>query len=252
MNSTLSAAAQSLVKAMPDTNAPIYARLKSAILDNITKAIWLPDERLPSEAEMVQALGVSRMTVNRALRELSANGVLVRQQGVGTFVAPKKAYSALFEVHNIAQEIADRGHIHSTKIVKLQSVKSNSDQALRLGIRTGEKIFSSLLIHYENDQAIQLEERIVNASLAPDYDQQNFTRITPYAYLNQVAPITEGEHLVEAVIASPEEAKQLAINAGQACLQIKRRTWCGKQIVTSAKLLSPGHLFQLFGHFGRT
>ena len=70
---------QSLLNALPDTNAPIYARLKSAILENIGSSTWLPEQRLPSEAEMVKALGVSRMTVNRALRELTSDGVLIRQ-----------------------------------------------------------------------------------------------------------------------------------------------------------------------------
>ena len=242
---------QSLLNALPNTNAPIYARLKSAILENIQSSNWMPEQRLPSEAQMVNALGVSRMTVNRALRELATDGVLIRQQGVGTFVAPQKAHSALFEVHNIAQEIADRGHKHETIIVELQSVKANIDQALRLGVRTGEIIFKSTLIHLEDQQPIQLEQRIVNATLVPNYGQQDFTQLTPFAYLNKVAPITEGEHLVEAVIPNAIEAQQLAINSTQACLQIKRRTWSSKTIVTSARLLSPGHLFQLFGHFGR-
>ena len=109
---------QSLLNALPNTNAPIYARLKSAILENIQSSNWMPEQRLPSEAQMVNALGVSRMTVNRALRELATDGVLIRQQGVGTFVAPQKAHSALFEVHNIAQEIADRGHKHETIVVE--------------------------------------------------------------------------------------------------------------------------------------
>jgi GntR family histidine utilization transcriptional repressor len=247
----LSDTTQSLLKALPNNNAPIYARLKSAILENIDSSTWLPDQRLPSEAQMVNALGVSRMTVNRALRELAADGVLTRQQGVGTFVAAKKAHSALFEVHNIAQEISDRGHQHETIIVKLQSVKASTDQAMRLGVPTGEKIFKSILIHLEDQQPIQLEQRIVNALLVPDYDQQDFTQCTPFAYLNKVAPITEGEHLVEAVTPTAIEAQQLAINSSQACLQIKRRTWSGQKIITSARLLSPGHLFQLFGHFGR-
>jgi len=242
---------QSLLNALPNTNAPIYARLKSAILENIDSSTWLPEQRLPSEAEMVKALGVSRMTVNRALRELTADGVLIRQQGVGTFVAPKKAHSSLFEVHNIAQEIADRGHKHTTKVVELQTVKANTDQALRLGLRTGERIFKSTLIHFENQHPIQLEQRIVNTTLAPNYAEQDFTQLTPFAYLNKVAPITEGEHLVEAVTPTAIEAQQLAINSSQACLQIKRRTWSGQKIITSARLLSPGHLFQLFGHFGR-
>jgi GntR family histidine utilization transcriptional repressor len=252
VNTRQSDTVQSLLKALPKTNAPIYARLKIAILDNINSSTWVPEQRLPSEAEMVNALGVSRMTINRALRELTADGALTRQQGVGTFVAAKKAHSALFEVHNIAQEIADRGHEHTTIVVELQSVRSNTEQALQLGTPTGEMIFKSTLIHFENQQPIQLEQRIVNAALAPNYGEQDFTKLTPFAYLNKVAPITEGEHLVEAVVPNTTEAKQLTIHSNQPCLQIKRRTWSGQTIVTSARLLSPGHLFQLFGHFGRS
>ena len=251
MNTHQSDTTQSLLNALPNTNAPIYARLKIAILNNIDSATWIPEQRLPSEAEMVYALGVSRMTVNRALRELTADGVLTHLQGVGTFVAAKKSHSALFEVHNIAQEISDRGHKHTAIVVELQLVKSSTEQALQLGIPTGAMIFKSTLVHFENQQPIQLEQRIVNSALAPNYGEQDFTQLTPFAYLNKVAPITEGEHLVEAVVPNATEAKQLTISSSQPCLQIKRRTWCGQKIVTSARLLSPGHLFQLFGHFGR-
>ncbi|MEC8484901.1 MAG: GntR family transcriptional regulator, partial [Pseudomonadota bacterium] len=94
---------------LPDTPAPIYARLKQAITQKVTSGEWQANQRVPSEAEIVKALNVSRMTVNRALRELTAEGLLTRQQGLGTFVAQKKAHSALFEVHNIAEEVASRG-----------------------------------------------------------------------------------------------------------------------------------------------
>jgi GntR family histidine utilization transcriptional repressor len=63
--------------------------------------------------------------------------------------------------------------------------------------------------------------------------------------------MTEGEHLVEAVLPTPQECERLQIAATQPCLQIQRRTWAGNDIVTAARLLHPGSRFQLFGHFGR-
>ena len=96
-----------------------------------------------------------------------------------------------------------------------------------------------------------MEERVVNAVIAPEYTEQDFTSITPYEYLNQAAPISEGEHLVEAVMPSRWEAQALGLSEASACLQIRRRTWSGDNIVTSARLLSPGHVLQLFGHFQR-
>ncbi len=109
---------------LPDVPQPIYAKLKQAISQKISSSVWEVNQRVPSESEFVKALGVSRMTVNRALRELTAEGFLVRHQGLGTFVAEKKAHSALFEVHNIAEEIAARGHKHRSELLVLESAKA--------------------------------------------------------------------------------------------------------------------------------
>ncbi|MFQ3198589.1 MAG: GntR family histidine utilization transcriptional repressor [Paraglaciecola sp.] len=240
-----------LFEASEGTPVPIYARVKQAISGQIASGEWLADQRLPSESEMVEALGVSRMTINRALRELTAEGMLIRHQGVGTFVAEKKAHSALFEVHNIAVEIAARGHVHRAQLIEMVRTKANMQEAMNLGVRTNHSIFRSTILHFESEQPIQLEERVVNASLAPDYDQQDFIQHTAYDYLMKVAPMTEGEHLVEAVLPTTQECELLHIGHHEPCLQIKRRTWAGQNIVTTARLLSPGSRFQLFGHFGR-
>ena len=241
---------ENLFDNIPYTPQPIYAQLKLSIQQKIQSGEWLPNQKIPSESEFVKALGVSRLKVNRALRELTAEGILTRQQGLGTFVAEKKAHSALFEVHNIAEEIAQRGHRHHAKMLTLEHARASMEEAVMLVVRTGHAIFRSVMLHFENDLPMQIEERIVNASLAPDYEKQDFSRVTPYEYLMLVAPITEGEHLVEAVLATPQECERLEISSKEPCLQIKRRTWFGDDIVTAARLLHPGGRFQLFGHFG--
>ncbi len=240
-----------LFDGLPDVPQPIYAKLKQAISHKISVGEWQTNQRVPSEAEIVNFLGVSRMTVNRALRELTAEGLLIRHQGLGTFVAEKKAHSALFEVHNIAEEIAARGHQHVSKLLTLESARASVEEAMMLGVRTNHGIFRSVVLHYENDIPIQIEERIVNASRAPDYDKQDFSQHTSYEYLMTTAPMTEGEHLVEAILPSETECERLQIAANEPCLQIKRRTWAGEDIITAARLVHPGSRFQLFGHFGR-
>lgn len=105
-----------LAAAMGDEPAPIYQRVKQAIISQIRAGEWKARQRVPSESELVSELGVSRMTINRALRELTAEGYLLRMQGVGTFVAEMKGYTAMLEVHNIADEIAQRGHQHRCQI----------------------------------------------------------------------------------------------------------------------------------------
>lgn len=240
-----------LFDGLTDDSQPIYAKLKQAISQRIMQGEWQAHQRIPSESEIVKALNVSRMTVNRALRELTAENLLVRHQGLGTFVAEKKAHSALFEVHNIAEEISARGHQHKSKLLVLEAGKATAEESLMLGVRTHQDVYRSVILHFENDLPIQIEERVVNALLAPAYDKQDLNKSTPYEYLMSVAPMTEGEHLVEAVLPNKIECERLQITPREPCLQIKRRTWSGEDIVTAARLLHPGSRFQLFGHFGR-
>ena len=62
-----------LAAAMSDEPAPIYQRVKQAIVSQIREGLWKANQRVPSESELVNELGVSRMTINRALRELTSD-----------------------------------------------------------------------------------------------------------------------------------------------------------------------------------
>ncbi|MEM5428844.1 histidine utilization repressor [Cupriavidus oxalaticus] len=234
---------------LASTPAPLYARVKQHISSRIADGSWPPHHRVPSEAELVEALGVSRMTVHRALRELTAEGMLVRLQGVGTFVAEPKLRTALYAVNNIADDIAARGHRHHARVISVQEERAGAVQATALDVPLDQRVFHSVIVHYEDDVAIQLEDRYVNASVAPDYLEQDFTRETPYQYLTRVAPLTEGEHVVEAVLAHPEECSLLDIDKGEPCLLIRRRTWSAGRVVTSVRLVHPGSLHRLEGRF---
>ncbi|WP_164989541.1 histidine utilization repressor, partial [Pseudomonas syringae] len=224
---------------MGESPAPLYARVKQMIALQIQNGTWPPHHRVPSESELVTQLGFSRMTINRALRELTAEGLLVRMQGVGTFVAEPKSQSALFEVHNIADEIAARGHRHTCKVMVLKEEAAGSERALALDMREGQRVFHSLIVHYENDIPVQIEDRFVNAQVAPDYLRQDFTLQTPYAYLSQVAPLTEGEHVVEAILAEADECRLLQIEAGETRPLVCRPHCSGGQPVTAARPVPP-------------
>ncbi|WP_261843419.1 histidine utilization repressor [Aliamphritea ceti] len=243
--------ADELKTSLSEGNGPLYEQLKQAIASRVRDGSWVALQRVPSEAELVKALDVSRMTANRALRELTSEGILQRQQGVGTFVAEKKLPSALSEIHDIAEEIDSRGNQHRAEVLCLERAKASQQEALGLGVRTMHPVYRSVLLHFENQLPIQLESRVINAELAPEYLEQDFTCITPSAYLSRIAPLTEGEHLVEAVLATPQQASWLQMDSTEPCLQIQRRTWSRGELVASAQLLSPGSRFQLFGHFGR-
>lgn len=230
--------------------APLYQRVKQMIVQQIHSGTWPPHYRIPSEAELVEQLGFSRMTINRALRELTTDGLLIRMQGVGTFVAEPKGHAALFEIRNIAEEIAERGHHHSTQVVVMEQIKANQKQATDLELKVGDRIFHSVLVHFEEYIPIQIEERYISSKVAPDYLKQDFTQLTPNQYLTELAPVTEGEHVVEAVLGTKQESDLLHIKHGDPCLSIQRRTWSGALVISSTRLLYPGSRYRLEGRFG--
>ncbi|WEX76845.1 histidine utilization repressor [Sinorhizobium numidicum] len=226
---------------------PRYEAVKQFIRSRIESGEWPAHHRIPSENDIVADLGVSRMTANRALRELASEGAITRVQGVGSFVAAHKGSTALLEVRNIADEIRERGHRHTSRINLLQEEHASPDVGDALGLATGARVFHSIIVHCENDVPIQIEDRFVNPSICPNYLGQDFRSMTPNAYLTLVAPITRTEQIVEAVSPKPWESKLLAIGRNEPCLMIRRRTWSDTANVTTARLLYPGTRYRLEG-----
>ncbi len=227
---------------------PAYLKLKGALVDFINAGIWLPGESVPSENELASALSLSRMTVNRAVRELSQDGLLTRTRGVGTFVAERKRTSALLEVRNIADEITERGSSHTSRVQAL-GLLAPSDVPAWVSQELGADIGHSLIVHYDDGTPIQLEDRYVNLAAARNYLHQDFTRITPNAYLNSCAPITRGTHTVEAVLPTTQESALLGVSPAEPCLRLQRSTWSGDSLVSQVRLLHPGSSSRLEGSF---
>lgn len=232
-------------------DAPHYVRIKENILGMIADGELKPGDRVSSESELVSSFGVSRMTANRALRELTMEGVLTRSAGLGTFVSTRRQDVNLLQIRNIAEEIAGRGHRHTLKVVSAERIEADVTVAQTLDIKAGTDVLYTLIVHLEEGEPIQIEERYVNPLVAPDYLANDFSRVTPNEYLTRVAPITEFEHFVEAVKPDATARKLLGIKADQPCLRVFRRTWSGKTVVTCALLSYPGDKYRLEARSGK-
>lgn len=238
---------------MPDAAAggpaPLYLRIKRLIAGRVLSGAWPREQRIPSENELVRDLGVSRMTVHRALRELTEEGLLVRLQGVGTFVAPAKPQSALLELRNIADEIRGRGHEYACDLHALRAEPADPDVAAALDLGDGEPVFRSLCVHRENGVPVQVEDRFVSPAAAPHYLEQDFTRGTPNEYLSATIPATDVEHVIEAIAPDADTIRLLELDGPEPCLQVLRTTWAGTLPVTRARLIHPGTRYRLAGRF---
>ena len=228
---------------------PAYEQVKAFIKTRISAGTWKPGDPVPSEAALAAQFGISRMTVNRALRELSAEGMVTRVQGSGTRVAELHRISSRLTIRDIHEEVVERGHVHTTRVLMVEAEKASADLARTLGLRTGARVFHTMLVHLENGVPIQYEDRYVNPAAAPDFLETDFTLTTPTHHLLQHAPLTEASYSIEACLPTAQEARQLGIKRGEPCLAMMRRTVSGAHVASVARLIYPGTRYSFAGQF---
>ena len=233
----------------PSPQIPVFEQVKAFIKGHISSGRWKPGDPVPSESTLMAQFGVARMTVNRALRELAAEGMVTRVQGSGTTVAALHRISSRLTIRDIHEEVVERGHIHTTRVVLVAQESASPEVAASLGLRTSAPVFHTVLIHMENGVAIQYEDRYVNPSAAPGYLAVDFTQTTPTHHLLAHAPLTEASYSIEACLPTAAEAKHLAMRRTEPCLAMMRRTVSGAHVASVARLLYPGSRYSFAGQF---
>jgi GntR family histidine utilization transcriptional repressor len=237
------------VEVKQDAAVPVFQRIKDHLLAEIHAGTWREGDVIPSEQELAKQFNVSRMTVNRAVRELTAEQVLTRVQGSGTYVAQRKYQATLVEIKSIADEIRARGHAHRSELHKLERTKASELLANEFALPAGHLLFHSVIVHLENGVPIQVEDRWVNSNVAPDYLQQDFSTITPNEYLMAAAPLQSVNYSIEALSPPREIADMLHIQQKEPCLVLHRRTLSQGAVASVVTMWHPGSRYQFAGGF---
>jgi GntR family histidine utilization transcriptional repressor len=235
--------------AMTPISTPIFQRIKDHLLAEIQAGTWHEGDVIPSEQELARQFNVSRMTVNRAVRELTAEQVLTRVQGSGTYVAQRKYQATLVEIKSIAEEVRARGHVHRSELHKLERTKATETLANEFAVAVGHMLFHSVIVHLENNLPIQVEDRWVNSAVAPDYIQQDFSVLTPNEYLMAAAPLQSVNYSIEALSPPREIADMLHIQQKEACLVLHRKTLSQGSVASVVTMWHPGSRYQFAGGF---
>lgn len=227
--------------------SPAYKMVKNFVLDHISSGDWEEGSVIPTEKELTEYFSVSRMTVSRALKELADEKILIRVAGSGTFVARQKHETTLLRVHNIVDEIAKRGGVHSCEVHLATRTKADKSMALQFGLKTGDILLHTIIVHFENGEPIQVEDRHVNALLAPDYLGVDFRTQTSSSYLSRTLPLHKAEFVIESRMPTQTIADMLAITPAESCLVLRRRTFSCDQVASLVTMWHPGKRYQFSG-----
>ena len=240
---------------------PAYQRIKNAILDNIHSGKWQAGSAISTEMALATEFGVSRMTVNRALKELSEERVLERRQGSGTFVAQQKFNHTFVEVRNIAEDLKSANRDYEAKVVSKRAVTAAMlDDELRRKFGIDEMatvthtdasdtpvLYEAKIIHVADGQPIQFEERWVDAKKVPHFIDQDFTVVNTSDYLVAKIPLESGSYTIRALAAPNEVADALQIAPQSPTLVLRRQTYSAGQVVTFVKMWHAGDRYQFSG-----
>lgn len=232
-----------------DRSEPLYRQIKHLITAKIQSGVWMSGDKIPTEHALVEELNASRMTVNRALRELTQEGILARRQGSGTFVAPAKLETGLLEIKNIADDIRARGHQHRAAILTLDLATAPDDISVLMSGKRESRFFHCLILHCENGQPVQLEDRYVNPKLVPAFLEQDFSDETPSGFLIRTVPYSHADHRISAEMASESQKELLKLGEGEPILVLERHTYVDEEVITTVRLYHPGSRFAFSGAF---
>lgn len=228
---------------------PHYQRLKAFVTDEIEAGRLRPGDRIPSELDLIKRFGVSRMTANRALRELEQAGAVTRVQGVGSFVATRKTEQAMFEINNIAEAVRAGGQAYACRVIRLEEEADPAMTAF-MGLGPGARYGRAVLLHLADGVPVQHEDRCANLAFAPAFLDQDFTRVTPYDHLMSLGPLQAAEQVFEADLPGAELARLLQVPAALPCIVLRRRTWSLNMVASAARITAPSNRYRFSGVTG--
>ncbi|TGP50035.1 UTRA domain-containing protein [bacterium M00.F.Ca.ET.230.01.1.1] len=232
---------------------PRYLQIKQMILQKIHEGEWQAGEAIAPELTLAQQFGVSRMTVNRALKELSEENVLERRQGSGTFVTQRHFSHTFVEIRNIAHDIQAQDHLYQAQVLEQRLLEfSQLPDSIQAQFCTPvdkdqSQIATVKIIHFADNVPLQFEERWVNHSKVGDFLAQDFTQVNTSEYLIAHAPLQGGEYTISAKLANKVVAKALSIEVGAPVLLLNRKTLSQDQVLTVVNMWYAGERYHFQG-----
>ncbi len=210
---------------------PRYYQLKEIIREKVRSGAWPPGEPIPSERELSEQYGISRMTVRQSVSELVNEGLLFREQGRGTFVDRPKISQQLLRLTGFSEDIGARQQLPSARVLEMAMRPCDETIATRLRIKPGQLVFQLRRLRLADAEPLALETSILSFIGCERLLDEDLERHSLYRLLETVyqQPLVEAEQEVEAGLAGAPEAETLGIAPGDPVLLTRRLTFTERQ-----------------------
>ena len=200
-----------------DSYVPYYAQVKNVLEGKIESGEWQTGDQIPSEPELTRVFGVSRAVIRQALGNLEHEGLILRRQGKGTFVAGPKIVEGLVQkLTGFYQDMVERGRVPVTQVLKQEVVPVSPKVASYLGLEPGTPVIVLERLRFIDDEPILLVITYLPYHLCPGISDEGFSHQSLYACMEQKHGlfIARGHRYIEAVPAGEREAALLGVDVG--------------------------------------
>ncbi|MFT3976629.1 MAG: histidine utilization repressor [Sphingomonas bacterium] len=229
---------------------PLHERIRSEIEAAILSGALPPGARLPTEHELMQRYGCSRMTVSKALSALAVAGLIDRNRRAGSSVARPKVHSMVLDVPDLEQEVRARGQRYRFALLEREVRQPDAAHPEETQLAGAGALLRLDGVHFADDAPLACETRLISLSAVPEIADQSFDAASPGAWLLAHVPWTEAETRIAATGASREVATRLRQPPGAPCLFIERRTWRGTDGITLVRQHFVASAYDLIARFG--
>ncbi|MCM3757879.1 GntR family transcriptional regulator [Sporosarcina aquimarina] len=202
---------------------PIYVQIEDFLKEQIAQGVYPVKSLIPSERELTDMFGVSRMTVRQSLTNLVKDGLLYREKGRGTFVAEEKMEQPLNGLTSFTEDMKERGFIPGTKLISFSQVHPDPQLSNRLGISSDALVHKVVRIRYADDTPMAIERSYLPVELFPTLSEEALEG-SLYAFIEKQEKLVIGQatQRMEAALAKTEDAGYLHISLPAAVVLIER------------------------------
>ena len=221
--------------------APLYHQLRRSIRRAVEGGLLDVGDALPSERDLADALGLSRVTIRKAISGLVSEGLLNQQQGAGTFVAPR-IEQALSLLTSFSEDMRARGMVPGAEWLDCGTGLANPGEALALDLSPGTEVSRISRLRTANGKPMTLEHTTMPRSFLPD---PGVIGDSLYEHLVTVGhrPVRALQRL-HADALNDDDARMLAVPTGSPALYIERRAFLGSgQVVEFTRSLYRGDAY---------
>ncbi len=204
--------------------APLYIQIAESLLDQIESGELSPGDRLPSERDLSEDLGVNRMTLRRALHLLETRGLLVRRRGDGTYVAEPKIERHASRMVPFSRGMESRGYVPGARVITVERRRAEAAVARELGLSVSAPVYYVCRVRLINQEPVMLERFTMPLHRFPGFDRHDLSNRSTYELMAQEYGVVavRARQSLEPVVATEYEAALLEIEPG-APLMLERR-----------------------------